>query len=1487
MYKILLTNPEFANDPAYSTELSRTIYNDELMLSDRTVITGSGKNSITEIPTFEFTILPNHPLYSNIRKFTSLITVYRGDTIKFYGRVVNDGSDFYGQKVVSCEGALSFLLDTYIEPFKEKLVAPVTLLGEIITAHNNLIDKQGMVNPEPYKRFTLGNVTVDGNTVGKKLKLESYQQTRGAIDSILINELKGYLFARYENGTLYLDWLKEVNRTNSQPVKMAVNLLDRTIEENADEYYTVMLPIGDNKKTIESVNNGNKHLEDAEAIAKYGRIYKPESISDKKKADEIKAEAEKEFAKRGTHLPISINVKAVDMNLLGAEVDALDIGDKLLDVDSGLENSEQTLTIVENDYDILNPGNDTFVIENQEAIDKRNNSTSGNGTLSGRAGGIDRGLDEDRRNLIKTYDNINLTVNDNYTLTANAINELSQRHNIYTKEFDLEADTINQASISTDIKEISVPTFKNDRDYTPGYYVRRGGHTYRFLSYHTAGDWNEDGEGTEWMLDDSVSDKMYVKAVTGTTLKQNSDGQIINYSQDISGIRLNKVVDPLNDFDRTKAYAKDDEVRYVPNGKAYRFLVDHPANTDWDFAQVTEIDTSNRWHYETVYKYDSHNNYIIDLVTGEAVYDTQDDPDVYKDPPIKNVVNRTKNNLIDVIGTTDTSQWWAETFSDQQHYSIGDYVKYGGKNYRFIADHPAGPWQENHVEPASDTVTIDGQTVYTLTSIHGSTVFRNEKELDNIVGVCELIQSVDQSTGKVTRTFNIKNGAGLSVTENNTRIGIFENGELNAGLMVDSLNARSSDMPGNAFSSTYQYEVGDYCTYNNKVYQCIVRHKGTWNSSNFQEAQGKLVKLKADVVDLGEYATVGTLDAKMVRAYNIFSNVAEHEDIFAGSLIAESEIVAGDGLYGAYGGVNGTWYADSMTINDSLYLGEDGVDMADAIVSIAENQNPPSGKIGFTYTTAGGQTGSVNFNIAGTQFFMDSVGIRGHGAWYWSEDDRTYLSQVTPNYGTDYEYVELPTITVDSVLGTNSYVNMFAYGPGTSSTRQAVSAAKTLYLQQDNTDCYLTNTSSSPDSSNTIAKLTKTGSVVNVVKGSWTTSGNAKKITFSPSSGSGTSASAEISLDADGWEWDDGYARVQNVVEVYDGNASIGLQSYITLPTITASASAATYNTSTHTYSYTGSAKYDTHTLATSSSVTTGTEAYADGWDGCFATKSFSGTASKTLDYGESVSVSASITNSSGSSVSIGSRTFTAPSDNGGVSALGLSSAYDTQPSADEDKGELTANKYYKVTAVPVSGTGKSFSFKTPAGGSGGGGISTVSLSSPSTTDPTATYDGGTVDLDRYYTVTATPVSGESKTLKFKTPAGNAVTIDLNGGSAASYPIRRSSKSGLLSALGTTESAAVEIFQRGSSSNNVDVSNYWHGFRVDAGSSSKYYYFQNKTPAGGSHTLTCSETAARSNDGSGKSAGAISKSGLIARAYIAFTISCGGTNQRFYITVND
>lgn len=48
-------------------------------------------------------------------------------------------------------------------------------------------------------------------------------------------------------------------------------------------------------------------------------------------------------------------------------------------------------------------------------------------------------------------------------------------------------------------------------------------------------------------------------------------------------------------------------------------------------------------------------------------------------------------------------------------------------------------------------------------------------------------------------------------------------------------------------------------------------------------------------------------------------------------------------------------------------------DYSTCIDSITKNQNAPYGQIGINYTKFGGSTGTVNFNIASTQFFLDSV----------------------------------------------------------------------------------------------------------------------------------------------------------------------------------------------------------------------------------------------------------------------------------------------------------------------------------------------------------------------------------------------------------------------------------------------------------------------------------------------------------------------------------
>lgn len=172
------------------------------------------------------------------------------------------------------------------------------------------------------------------------------------------------------------------------------------------------------------------------------------------------------------------------------------------------------------------------------------------------------------------------------------------------------------------------------------------------------------------------------------------------------------------------------------------------------------------------------------------------------------------------------------------------------------------------------------------------------------------------------------------------------------------------------------------------------------------------------------------------------------------------------------------------------------------------------------------------------------------------------------------------------------------------------------------------------------------------LSGAW--SGSTFTVTATPQ---GETESTTIAASGDGWDYDANLSRYYNTVRVKNDGGNVTRASVdILLPTITLSAGNfnAQHKATVHAYgpSYEGS----TYSVATALEVNASgvyTEGYTDGKD-----------------------------------------------ENEGISVLGLSSAYDTQPSADEYKGELTANKYYKVTAVPVSGTGKSFSFKTPAGGS-------------------------------------------------------------------------------------------------------------------------------------------------------------------------------------------
>ena len=116
-----------------------------------------------------FSVLPNHPLYNQIHKMRSFVTVFQDDEELFYGRVLSTTKDLFGKLDVTCEGALTFLLDSELEKL-EVTETVEQFFARCITEHNSQVEEA--------KRFTLGEVSVGKLSNSEFHTLSESLQTR-------------------------------------------------------------------------------------------------------------------------------------------------------------------------------------------------------------------------------------------------------------------------------------------------------------------------------------------------------------------------------------------------------------------------------------------------------------------------------------------------------------------------------------------------------------------------------------------------------------------------------------------------------------------------------------------------------------------------------------------------------------------------------------------------------------------------------------------------------------------------------------------------------------------------------------------------------------------------------------------------------------------------------------------------------------------------------------------------------------------------------------------------------------------------------------------------------------------------------------------------------------------------------------------------------------------------------------------------------------
>lgn len=376
-----------------------------------------------------FVIPPGNHLHGAVRRRKSIITVHEGGQEIFRGRVLNDETDQYKQKSVYCEGVRSYLNDSQAAPY-QYTGTPRGLLEKLIGEHNAQIELE--------KRFTIGKVTAE--RAGEALTCENvaYWETFREIDEKLLGAYGGYLRARQEGGVQYIDWVQEYSGTSSQEIRFAVNLIDIKDKNDAADVFTILRPLGASSisdegeqnapVTISSVNGGKDYIQDDEAIARYGRIWKTQTWAHIEDPAKLMDKAQ-EYMKIGAELR-TITLRAIDMHFLSGSAQAIRVGDKVHIVSQphGIDLEKVCCKI---DIDLANPENTTYTFgeplkaltDNFVKAEEEIDSVTG---FKGGGGG--RGNVKQEMNGILRWAKISVDqANANINLNAGEVNSLKNR----------------------------------------------------------------------------------------------------------------------------------------------------------------------------------------------------------------------------------------------------------------------------------------------------------------------------------------------------------------------------------------------------------------------------------------------------------------------------------------------------------------------------------------------------------------------------------------------------------------------------------------------------------------------------------------------------------------------------------------------------------------------------------------------------------------------------------------------------------------------------------------------------------------------------------------------------------------------------------------------------------------------------------------------------------------------------------------------------
>ena len=308
-----------------------------------------------------FLLPPTNPMYDSILKLKSIVTVFDGEEEIFRGRVLHDEKDFYNRKEVYCEGELAFLLDSMQRPYSFTGDIP-DLFKKFIESHNEQVDEE--------KRFIVGEVTVtDPNSYINRSNIH-YGNTWDAITDQLISTHGGYIRPRLTDGKRYIDLVYDYGKANSQVIEFGKNILDITEYITAENVFTVLIPLGEERSdkdgnslgrlTIESVNDGKDYIEDDAGIALFGRICRTQEWDDVTIASNLLSKG-RAFLDASIEMAVTLIMNAVDLHLVDVDTERIGLGDYVR-VISAPHNLDRAFICSKIVLDMVNPENSEYTL---------------------------------------------------------------------------------------------------------------------------------------------------------------------------------------------------------------------------------------------------------------------------------------------------------------------------------------------------------------------------------------------------------------------------------------------------------------------------------------------------------------------------------------------------------------------------------------------------------------------------------------------------------------------------------------------------------------------------------------------------------------------------------------------------------------------------------------------------------------------------------------------------------------------------------------------------------------------------------------------------------------------------------------------------------------------------------------------------------------------------------------------------------------------